>query len=142
MPTNFPSWGHGREGLESHFREKLQIPNFWSRVRPSSLSLCPVLGSFAPSRVRPTFTYLRTSGLGGEYNNCQFVPCHALSMPRQHSFFLQGIGLLSSCFGLLVRQVWSQARNALHFITAEQETKVEIHGASLARDQKRYVHIF
>ena len=33
MPTNFPSWGHGREGLESHFREKLQIPNFWSRVR-------------------------------------------------------------------------------------------------------------
>ena len=108
----------------------------------SPSSLCPVLGSFAPSRVRPTFTYLRTSGLGGEYNNCQFVPCHALSMPRQHSFFLQGIGLLSSCFGLPVRQVWSQARNALHFITAEQETKVEIHGASLARDQKRYVHIF
>ena len=34
MPTNFPSWGHGREGLESHFREKLQIPYFWSRVRP------------------------------------------------------------------------------------------------------------
>ena len=33
MPTNFPSWGHGREGLESHFREKLQIPYFWSRVR-------------------------------------------------------------------------------------------------------------
>ena len=32
MPTNFPSWGHGREGLESHFREKLQIPYFWSRV--------------------------------------------------------------------------------------------------------------
>ena len=32
MPTNFPSWGHGRGGLESHFREKLQIPYFWSRV--------------------------------------------------------------------------------------------------------------
>ena len=33
MPTNFPSWGHDWEGLESHFREKLQIPGFCGRVR-------------------------------------------------------------------------------------------------------------
>ena len=38
MPTNFPSWGHDREGLESHFREKLQIPDFRGRVRTRT---CP-----------------------------------------------------------------------------------------------------
>lgn len=86
-------------------------------ARPSilSLSLCPVLGSFAPSRVRPTFTYLRTSGLRGEDNNCQFVPCHALSMPRQHSVFLQGISLLFSCFGLLVRSLTGKATSCFSF---------------------------
>ena len=42
MPTNFPSWGHGREGLESHFREKLQIPYFWSRVRTHDTPTTPL----------------------------------------------------------------------------------------------------
>ena len=33
LQTNFPGWGHDREGLESHFREKLQIPDFRGSVR-------------------------------------------------------------------------------------------------------------
>ena len=40
MPTNFPSWGHNREGLESHFREKLQIPDFHGRVGAGHRAKC------------------------------------------------------------------------------------------------------
>ena len=57
-------------------------------------------------------------------------------------FILLSIARLFTCFVLPVCQVWLRARNVLHFITAEQQTKVEIHRASLAWDQKRYEHIF
>ena len=79
MPTNFPSWGHGREGLESHFREKLQIPYFWSRVRGG--------GDVAiPERARAAaLLVLCPDGGGGGKGGLKLPACPAAGHRRRHA---------------------------------------------------------